>query len=33
MPILQGTLDMLILKKVELGPVRGYGISRNNPPD
>jgi PadR family transcriptional regulator PadR len=25
--LLQGTLDMLILKIVELGPVHGYGIS------
>lgn len=26
--LLQGTLDMLILKIVALGPVHGYGISR-----
>ena len=26
--ILQGTLDMLILKIVALGPVHGYGISQ-----
>jgi transcriptional regulator len=26
--LLQGTLDMLILKIVELGPVHGYGISQ-----
>jgi len=26
--LLQGTLDMLILKIVVLGPVHGYGISR-----
>jgi PadR family transcriptional regulator len=26
--LLQDTLDMLILKIVELGPVHGYGISR-----
>jgi PadR family transcriptional regulator PadR len=25
--LLQGTLDMLILKIVALGPVHGYGIS------
>jgi PadR family transcriptional regulator, regulatory protein PadR len=25
--LLQGTLDMLILKIVELGPVHGYGIA------
>ena len=26
--ILQGTLDMLILKVVALGPIHGYGISQ-----
>jgi len=26
--LLQGTLDMLILKVVALGPIHGYGISR-----
>ena len=26
--LLQGTLDMLILKTVALGPVHGYGISQ-----
>ncbi len=26
--LLQGTLDMLILKIVELGPVHGYGIAQ-----
>jgi hypothetical protein len=26
--LLQGTLDMLILKIVALGPVHGYGISQ-----
>jgi PadR family transcriptional regulator PadR len=26
--LLQGTLDLLILKVVELGPVHGYGISQ-----
>ena len=26
--LLQGTLDMLILKIVALGPIHGYGISR-----
>ena len=26
--LLQGTLDMLILKIVELGPIHGYGISQ-----
>ena len=26
--LLQGTLDLLILKVVALGPVHGYGISR-----
>jgi PadR family transcriptional regulator PadR len=26
--LLQGTLDMLILKIVELGPVPGYGIAQ-----
>jgi PadR family transcriptional regulator PadR len=26
--LLQGTLDMLILKIVKLGPVHGYGISQ-----
>ena len=26
--LLQGTLDMLILKVVALGPVHGYGISQ-----
>ncbi len=26
MELLQGTLDMLILKAVSLGPVHGYGI-------
>ena len=26
--LLQGTLDMLILKMVALGPVHGYGISQ-----
>src|SRR5260370_40391436 len=26
--LLQGTLDMLILKIVEFGPVHGYGISQ-----
>ena len=26
--LLQGTLDMLILKIVTLGPIHGYGISR-----
>jgi transcriptional regulator len=26
--LLQGTLDVLILKIVELGPVHGYGISQ-----
>jgi transcriptional regulator len=26
--LLQGTLDLLILKTVALGPVHGYGISR-----
>jgi len=25
--LLQGTLDMLILKVVALGPIHGYGIS------
>ena len=24
--LLQGTLDMLILKAVSLGPLRGYGV-------
>ena len=27
-PLLQGTLDLLILKVVELGPIHGYGISQ-----
>ncbi len=26
MELLQGTLDMLILKAVSLGPLRGYGV-------
>src|SRR5215472_2736739 len=26
--LLQGTLDMLILKVVDLGPIHGYGISQ-----
>ena len=26
--VLQGTLDMLILKTVALGPIHGYGISQ-----
>ena len=26
--LLQGTLDMLILKVVALGPIHGYGISQ-----
>ena len=26
--LLQGTLDLLILKTVALGPVHGYGISQ-----
>jgi len=26
--LLQGTLDMLILKIVDLGPIHGYGIAR-----
>jgi PadR family transcriptional regulator len=26
--LLQGTLDMLVLKIVALGPVHGYGVSR-----
>ncbi len=26
--LLQGTLDMLILKALELGPMHGYGISK-----
>jgi len=28
MDLLQGTLDMLILKTVALGPIHGYGISQ-----
>ena len=28
MELLQGTLDMLILKAVSLGPLHGYGIAR-----
>src|SRR5437763_11487166 len=28
MDILQGTLDMLILKTAALGPIHGYGISQ-----
>ena len=28
--LLQGTLDMLILKVVALGPIHGYAISQRN---
>ena len=31
--LLQGTLDLLILKVVALGPVHGYGISQRIRPD
>jgi hypothetical protein len=28
--LLQGTLDMLILKALSLGPLRGYGIGQRS---
>lgn len=28
MPLVQGTLDVLVLKAVSWGPVHGYGVSR-----